>query len=183
MARVPLLATRGQLTPEAQRAFDQIAARRGKVVGPFQVLLHAPELAGRVGALGQYLRFEGTLPDDVREAAVLAAARELDCAFEWSSHATMARASGVADETIAAIAQRRGLEGVPDGQRVAIAFARESIRRHRVGDDVFAAAQAAWGTQGVVELVTTIGYYTMLAMVLNAADVPPDPGTPILPLP
>lgn len=180
MARVPLL-TRADLPPAAQRIHDQIGSRRGDVAGPFRVLLHSPELAERVGALGQYLRFEGILPADVREVAILAAAREMDCAFEWSAHEPMARAAGVPEQTMAAIAERRALEGLSASERTAIAFARESLQRHRVSDAVFAAAEAAWGTRGVVELVTTIGYYTMLATVLNAAEIPPDPGTPRLP--
>ena len=183
MARIPLLADRGQLSPEVQRIYDQIGSRRGGVVGPFQVLLHAPELAGRVGALGQYLRFEGKLPGDVREAAVLAAAREMDCVFEWSVHEPLARAAGVTDHAIAAIAERRSVEGLAPRERIPIALARESFQRHRVPDDLFAAAQREWGTPGVVELVTTIGYYGMLAMVLNAAEVQPDPGTPLLLVP
>jgi len=183
MTRLPLLADRDKLPPDAQRIYDQIGSKRGRVVGPFQVLLHVPELAGRVGAVGQYIRFEGKLPADVREAAVLAAARELDCAFEWSVHEPIARAAGVSGETIAAIAARRSLDGVPPPQRTAVAVARECLRRHGVSDELFAAAQAEWGVPGVVELVATIGYYAMLAMILNAADVSPDPGTPRLPLP
>ena len=183
MARVPLLARREELTPEAQRIYDQIGSKRRGVVGPFQVLLHAPELAGRVGALGQHIRFEGKLPEDVRETAVLAAAREMDCAFEWAAHDPLARAAGVPDRTIAVIAGRRALDGLAPRERVAIAFVRESFQRHRVSDELFAAAQVEWGTTGVVELVTTIGYYGMLAMILNAAEVEPDPGTPRLPLP
>ena len=183
MARVPLFEQRDQLSPPAQKAYDQIASSRGHVIGPFQVLLHSPELAGRVAALGQYIRFEGTLPVGVRETAVIAAAREMDCAFEWSVHESLARAAGVPDETIAVIAQRRGLDGLSARERIVIAFARESFQRHRVSDDVFAAALAEWGTPGVVELVTTIGYYGMLAMILNAAAVEPAPGTPRLPLP
>ncbi len=183
MARVPLLAERSQLSPEAQRIYDQIGSSRGGVVGPFQVLLHCPELAGRVAALGQYLRFEGTVPEDVRETAVLAAAREMDCGFEWSAHEPLARAAGVPERTITVIAERRGLDGLAHRERIAIAFVRESFQRHRVSDELFAAAQAEWGIPGVVELVTTIGYYGMLAMILNAAAVDPDPGTPRLPLP
>ncbi len=44
-------------------------------------------------------------------------------------------------------------------------------------------ARGHGGTRSAVELVTTIGYYGMLAMVLNAAEVQPNPGTPRLPLP
>ena len=82
MARVPLLEDREQLPPEAQPIYDQIATRRGNVPGPYQVLLHVPELAGRVGMVGQYIRFEGALPAAVRETAILAAARETNCVYE-----------------------------------------------------------------------------------------------------
>jgi len=180
--RVPLLADRDRLPPDAQRVYDQIGASRGGVVGPFQVLLHCPELAARVGALGQVIRFEGTLPADVRETAVLAAAREMDCAFEWSAHVGLARAAGVPERTIAVIAERRDSDGLAPRERIAIALTRESFQRHRIPDDLFAAAQAEWGTAGFVELVTTLGYYGMLAMVLNAAGVEPEPGTPHFPL-
>ena len=183
MARVPLLEDREQLPPEAQPIYDQIVATRGGLVGPFRVLMHVPELAGRVGALGQYLRFEGTLPEDVREAAVLATARELDCAFEWSVHEAIARAAGVSDGAVASIAHRSPLDGLPPRERIPIAFTRETFQRHRVSDELFAAAQAEWGTSGVVELVTTIGYYGMLAALLNAAEVPSGPDTPRLPMP
>jgi 4-carboxymuconolactone decarboxylase len=181
MTRVPLLAERERLSPEAQRIYDQISAKRGGLVGPFQVLMHVPELAGRVGAVGQYLRFEGKLPEAVREAAVLATSREFDCTFEWSVHEPMARAAGVSGGAIAAIAQRGPLDGLPPAERIPIAFARESLQGHRVSDQVFAAAQGEWGTGGVVELVTTIGYYGMLAAILNAAQVLPDPAAPRLP--
>ena len=176
MARVPLLADREQLSPEAQGVYDQIVSSRGHLVGPFQVLLHCPELAGRVGALGQYIRFEGTLPGDVREVAVLAAAREMDCAFEWSVHEPLARAAGVPDRTIAVVAERRRLEGLAARERIPIAFARESFQRHRVSEEIFAAAQAEWGTAGVVELVTTIGYYAMVGIFLKSFDVPTPTG-------
>jgi 4-carboxymuconolactone decarboxylase len=183
MARVPLLTRRELLPPDAQRIYDQIGAKRGGVGGPFQVLLHCPELAGRVGALGQTIRFEGTLPEEVRETAVLAAAREMDCAFEWSVHVGLARAAGVPDRTIVVIAERRGLEELSPRERIAVALARESFQRHRIPDALFAAAQAEWGIPGVVELVTTIGYYGMLAMILNAAGLEPDAGAPCLPSP
>lgn len=183
MARLPLLADRDQLSPDAQRAYDEISTSRGGAPGPFQALLHCPELAARVGALGHLIRFEGTLPADVRETAVLTAAREMDCAFEWAAHDPLARAAGVPDATIAVIAGRGSLEGLSPRERIAIAFTRECFQRHRVSDEVFAAAQAEWGIPGVVELVTTIGYYGMVAMILNAAEVEPDPGTPRLPPP
>jgi len=57
------------LTPEAKQVYDKITAKRGAVRGPFASLMHHPALAERVGDLGEYLRFGGTLPGDIRELA------------------------------------------------------------------------------------------------------------------
>ncbi|HEX6210011.1 MAG TPA: carboxymuconolactone decarboxylase family protein, partial [Methylomirabilota bacterium] len=55
------------LAPDARRVYEKISAKRGAVRGPFAALMHHPVLAERVGDLGEYLRFSGTLPGDIRE--------------------------------------------------------------------------------------------------------------------
>ncbi|HXH84355.1 MAG TPA: carboxymuconolactone decarboxylase family protein, partial [Candidatus Tectomicrobia bacterium] len=97
-ARVPLLESREGLSPAQQEAWDAIAESRGRVVGPFAVLLHSPEVARRVAALGHLLRFEGRLSAVERELAILAVARALDCQFEWAAHAPLARRAGVRED-------------------------------------------------------------------------------------
>ncbi|HXD96032.1 MAG TPA: hypothetical protein VN646_05800, partial [Candidatus Acidoferrum sp.] len=59
------------LEPDARRVYEKITVKRGAVRGPFASLMHHPVLAERVGDLGEYLRFNGTLPGDIRELAVL----------------------------------------------------------------------------------------------------------------
>ena len=180
MSRFPVL-SRADLSPEAQIIHDQIAESRGHVIGPFKVLLHSPEVAGRIGYLGHYVRFQSVLEPEVSELAILTVARANDCRFEWGAHHPLARKAGVRDEAIAAIAHRRGVEGLTERERLVITFGRELCEKHRVSPATFAAAQAAFGHQGVVELVVTLGYYGMIAAVLNAADVQPEPGMPSLP--
>ncbi len=180
MSRFPTLA-RADLSKEAQIIYDQIAESRGHVSGPFKVLLHSPELAGRTGYLGHYVRFQSILEPEVRELAILTVARANDCRFEWGAHHPLARKAGVRVEAIAAIAHRRGVGQLTDQERLVITFGRELCEKHRVSEATFAAAEAAFGHQGVVELIMTLGYYGMIAAVLNAADVQPDPGMPSLP--
>ena len=79
------------LAPDARRVYEKITAKRGAVRGPFASLMHHPVLAERVGDLGEYLRFGGTLPGDIRELAVLVTARAVDQPYEWVAHAKIAR--------------------------------------------------------------------------------------------
>ena len=85
MLRVPRITERSQVADEHGEIFDSITSSRGRVSGPFSVLLNSPETAGRAAHLGAYLRFDSTLPDDQRELAIITAAREFDCDYEWSA--------------------------------------------------------------------------------------------------
>ena len=51
-------------------------------------------------------------------------------------------------------------------------FCSELLETKRVGDDTFAAAKAAFGEQGVAEIIFTLGYYSMVSMLLNVDEYP-----------
>src|SRR5688500_11965892 len=106
MTRIPQLTNRDQVAAEAWPIFDAITASRGNVRGPFSVLMHSPEVAGRTAHLGTFVRFESSLPPAIRELTVMTAARESECAYEWAAHAAAARDAGVGVETIEAIKHR-----------------------------------------------------------------------------
>ena len=59
---------------------------------------------------------------------------------------------------------------------VSYAVASELVRDHRISDATYARARAAFGEQGVIELVSVVGYYCLVALVLNAFEVPLDAG-------
>ncbi len=67
------------LTTDAKAIYDKITAKRGPMRGgPYASLMHDPALAEKVGDLGEYLRFGGTLPGDIRELAILVTARSVN---------------------------------------------------------------------------------------------------------
>ncbi len=109
MARVPQITSKDQVAPDKQHIVDAIAGSRGRVSGPFAVLLHSPEIADRVAHLGAYIRFESTLSGAERELAICTAARECDCQYVWSDHAPLALQEGVRQETINVVASRGAL--------------------------------------------------------------------------
>ena len=166
MARIPLLDERENLSDAQRAVFDWIVESRGKMLRPFEVLLHVPEMARPTAELGHQIRYEGSLSDHDRELAIITAARAHSCEFEWDSHVGLARDAGVSEATIAAVRNRDGV-GPPDG--VIVAFARELCEGSTVADEAYGEALDRLGASGVVELSTLVGYYTLLAFVMNAA--------------
>ena len=181
MARIPEVTTKAQVPPDKHDIFDAIAASRGRVSGPFSVLLNSPESAGRTANLGSYIRFESTLAPAERELAIITTSREFDCGYEWSAHATLAKEAGVRDEAIDVVANKGDLSELTTDEALIVRYGRELFRDHRISDETFSAARHRFGDQGITELTATMGYYGMLACALNAFEVEPQPGTPTLP--
>lgn len=181
MARITQITERSQVDEGSQGIFDSIATSRGRVSGPFSVLLNSPEVAGRAAHLGAYIRFESTLTPSQRELAIITAAREFDCAYEWAAHASLAERAGVPTSTIDAIANGGDLSELSAEDALIVSYGRQILRDHRVSADTFEAARAKFGEQGVTDLTATIGYYGMLACALNAFEVEPSPDMPQLP--
>ena len=181
-ARVPLISRRDEVAPEHRAAFDAIAESRGRVAGPFSVLLHSPEVAKRAAHLGAYIRFESPLAGAERELAILATARAMDCRYEWAAHVPLASSAGVRTGAIAAIRARQ----VPGDLRAAeaeiVAYATGLLGVHRVEGGLFEGLRKRLGPRGMVELTATVGYYAMIACTLNAFDVEPEPGADLLPV-
>jgi 4-carboxymuconolactone decarboxylase len=164
---------RDALQPDQQRVFDAIASgpRRG-VPAPFHVLLHSAELADHAQRLGAMLRYRTGLPPQLSEIAILVTAKHWNADYEWHVHEREARAAGVAEEAIAAIAagQRPGLDG---DAALVHDFAATFYAKNDVDDELFQRAVERFGERTVVELTSILGYYSMLAILLRVFRVKP----------
>jgi len=181
MARVPQITERDQVPEDKRPIFDSITESRGRVGGPFAVLMNSPEVAGRAAHLGTFLRFETSLNPRQRELAIITAAREWDCALEWGGHVQIARQEGVREEAIEAVGKKGSVEGLTDDEKMIVEYGRELIRSHRVSEGTFSRAHKALGDRGITDLTATFGYYSLLACALDAFEVEAAPGVPALP--
>ncbi|QCS42506.1 carboxymuconolactone decarboxylase family protein [Natrinema versiforme] len=177
-SRIPTVSRRSQVPEDQHEQYDRIADTRETVSGPFPVLLNSPELAGRVGHLGTYVRFESSPSGRERELAILTTAREFDCAYEWAFHEPVARREGVPANAIEAVAREESLDKLADTDALVVRYGRELLREHAVSETTFQRAAAHFGSQGITDLTATIGYYSMLACVLNAFEVQPEDEPP-----
>lgn len=164
------------MTADQLRVHDKIVGgRRGNVQGPLLAALHNPELADRWQALGELLRFETSIPPRLSEVAILVTARRWSSEVEWSIHAPIARSAGVEEVWIDALRRGERPAGADPELLEVHDFADELIERGQVGDTTYAAVLDRWGEVGVVELTAIIGYYTLVAMTLNAHQLPVPP--------
>ena len=181
MARFQQITSREQVPPEGQAAFDAIVASRGGVTGPFTILMYSPEMAARTAHLGAYVRFEQNLPPVESHVAFIAAVREFDCRYEWGTWSLAAARLGVSKETIDLIGNRAPLESFSEKEGLIVRYTRELVSNHRVSQPVFDAMRQLLGDKGLVELTGAIGYFSLLACVLNGFEVDPKPVWPELP--
>jgi 4-carboxymuconolactone decarboxylase len=179
MARVPLITSKDQVASEHHATVDAIIGSRGALHGPFSVFLHSPEIAGRVAHLGAYVRFEGTLDMRVRVLAAMVVAREFEAEYVWGAQTGGARRQKVPETTITAIRENT-LTGVPPEDAMIIEYTRTLLRKHRIPAAMDKAMRDRFGNDQMTQLTGAIGYYTMLAMTVNACELEAAPGAEVL---
>jgi len=159
---------------EAQRAvWDKVVSGpRGQVIGPLRAAIHNAELAGRWSAFGEALRFNTSLPKRISELAICVTGRRWSSQVEWWVHARVAAESGVSPAVLEAIRTGQPPHFDKADEALTYDFARAIHHEGNVPDALYAVARETFGVRGVVELVSLIGYYTMVSMTLNLHGVP-----------
>ena len=177
MARVPYV-ERDELNAEGQEIYDRIRRDRNadKVGLQFRALLNSPQAAGYLTSMGAVLRFKSALPENLKEFAITVLAREWNSDIEWTAHAALAAKVGVSAASLEAIRSGRGLAALSADEQLVARFVHQLLRDKNVTDDVFAAAQKLLGTQGVVDLTLTCGYYSAINIAQIALKPEMDPG-------
>ena len=163
-----------QMNDAQKRAAAVLTAgpRKG-VFGPFIPLMRSPELMDRMQRVGEYLRFNNTIPGKLNEFAILVTARHVMNQFEWVVHHPLAIKAGVASATVDALGQGRRPTGMPQDEALIHDFCTELLSTSYVSDATYARALAMFGEQGIVDLVGTVGYFVAICLVMNAAQTPP----------
>jgi 4-carboxymuconolactone decarboxylase len=175
---------RDRMSDAQLAAADELAAgpRKG-VKGPFIALLRSPELMARLQKVGEFLRFQSSLPVRVSEFATLVVARQWTEQFEWFTHVPLALKAGTAAETIRALSEGHRPASMGAQEALVYDFATGLAADHSVSDALYRACVDSLGEQGVLELIGLVGYFTLISMVLNVARTPADVVEGVAPLP
>lgn len=140
--------------------------------GPFNAWLRSPELGERLQKVGEYIRFNTSLPLRLNEFAILITARHWTSQYEWYAHLPLALKAGLDPKIADQLALNKRPAGMKDDEAAVYDFCTQLHRTKKVGDAAYKRAIALFGEKGVMDLIGVSGYYTAVSMTLNVAEVP-----------
>lgn len=171
MSRLPHLRPE-ELSAEQQRLSDEIGgARSGAVGGPFAVWLRTPEIAGAANQFGNVLR-NGRLDRRLFQLMTLIVARNWSAQYEWHAHVKYAPKVGIAPAVVEAIRDRRPPPFERDDERLLYEIVTQLMETHDLLPATYERGVAHFGLEIFIELITGIGFYTTVAIMLKAFDAP-----------
>jgi 4-carboxymuconolactone decarboxylase len=149
----------------------QVVSESGVLTGPFNAMVHAPDVGRNVASLGAVLRFGTSMNRRLTEVVILTVASRWKAEFEWWAHARLAREAGVADAVVDAIGRGEEPAFEADDERIVYTVARELTTTGRISQEHYDAAAELLGETAMVELVSLCGYYSLISFLLNSFDV------------
>jgi 4-carboxymuconolactone decarboxylase len=158
--RVPLIRGHDDLPHrEHQHFLDRVVRTRGRIAGPFQVLLHSPDVADRVAAVGEVLLYGAALTPRIKALTQQTAAHEWNCSYAWAFSVRNGDASATAGE---------------DGKLLSD-FCLQLLRgNHHVSEETYRATVDRFGVPATVQIAATLGYFVMQSCVLNTFQIEPE---------
>ncbi len=177
--RYPQLQT-SDFTPRQKEVADAIQSgpRGGGLRGPFNALLRAPELCDLVQRVGAYVRYGSSIPAALNELAICMAGRKWTAQYEFYAHRTLAIDAGLNPAILDAVANGTTPAGMSADETIVYNFVTALLSNGSVPDAQYQPAVDRFGENGVMDLVGAVGYYTIVSMVLNVADVQLPDGEP-----
>jgi 4-carboxymuconolactone decarboxylase len=165
--RLPTIAPEQYTAEQKKAAEDFLAARKVPVFGPFEPMMHSPEVMSIARSTGDYLRYHSAIGNTLSELVILVTAREWSQDYEWYVHQPIALKAGISKDIADAIADGRRPVAMSADEETVYDFTVELQKNKRVSDATFSRAEQRFGKKGVVDMVAISGYYTSLAMQLN----------------
>ena len=169
--RIEKIAPEDYTDVQAAAVADALGGR-GFLPSPFQIWLHSPALAERIGALGTYLTTSSALSKREYEIAVVVVARRLNSPYVYEAHLRGAEKAGNPPAVIEALRAGCVPEFATERERAVYEISATSEGAEPASDAVFDAAVAALGRDGLADLLGLIGYYTAVSVAMKLHRVP-----------
>lgn len=155
---------------------QEVVAANGSL-NVFRMMMHSPSLGPGVLALGDVVLRRNSLPDTLRELAIVRVGRVYGAAYEVHHHERIARFVGLGDEALD-VAQT-GSAGALSGPEAAVLAATDRLlARHTLDEAERDELSAFLTVNQLADLVITVGFYQLVCAFLNTFEVGIEGETP-----
>ena len=153
----------------------RVAAEKLPPLNIMKMFLNAPTNAIPLLVFGQSILTKQELDDHLRELAILRVAHLTGANYEWTQHVPLAKETGVTDAQVEAIPQGAGSDAFNEVEKKVIRFTDEVTQDVKASAETFAALEKDLGPRQMVELALAIGFYGMVARVMESFEVELEP--------
>lgn len=147
----------------------------------FRTLARHPKLLKRWLVFGNHVLAKSTLPERERELAILRVGWRCGAEYEFGQHTVIARRCGITDDEIVALTGELADGGWSEGDRTLLVAVDELHDDQCITEQTWSALAQRWSDQQLLDLIFTVGQYTLVSMALNSVGVPLDDGVPGFP--
>src|SRR5690554_4185286 len=173
--------SRPRIEPTAEEDWDDetraLLDRVGRL-NIFTTLAHHPKLLKRWLVFGGHVLAKSTLPERERELAILRVGWRCGAEYEFGQHTVIARRCGITDDEILALTGEPADGGWSEADRTLLAAVDELHDDQCITEKTWTALAQCWSDQQLLDLIFTVGQYTLVSMALNCVSVPLDDGIP-----
>ena len=178
MTRLPPI-SEDKLTASQTRVLEAIKnSPRGDIpmTGPFGVWLRAGAIGDAIQNLGASLRYGTTLDEKVKEFAICVVGHHYKAKFEFAYHERLALKSGISEEILNDLKNNDMPSFTEERLNLTYQISKQLLGSHSISDELYQQGFDEFGEQGMIELVSLVGYYCLVSLTLNSFQIPLDEG-------
>lgn len=180
MPRVPLIQKEEALSP-IKEMFQKMEKNGFRILNLFKVVARSPHMGRDFLKLGNAILFKGELSPRLRELAILRVGNLTRASYEWTQHVPIALKAGARQEQIDGMGTWPESRMFDEQERAVLQYTDEVVMNVRASDEAFSRLRDFLKEREIVELTVTIGYYGMVARVLESMDIELEDGMKTIP--
>jgi 4-carboxymuconolactone decarboxylase len=161
-----------RLSPEQKQAIDALLQGRGRLLTPYRVWIHSPYVAQAMERLGTFLNKKSSLSEREVELGIVLTAKHWAGEYVFEVHVKTCLGLGYPREVMDAIRNGQTPRLENPRERSIYELAQIAQQPGPGSDEVFDAAVANLGRDGLAEALALFGYYSAVAIAMKLHRVP-----------
>jgi 4-carboxymuconolactone decarboxylase len=177
--RVKPIALSAMTAEQREMVAGQI--RDGKLPNLYGTMINHPGLYKPRLTFGSYIQRDSSLSPKSRELLIMRTGWNIKAEYEWAHHVSYAKDAGLTDAEIARIAEGPKAKGWSEEHAALLQAADELRREAFISDATWKTLAKYYQPKQLVEIIYTVGGYTMTGLAINSLGIQIEEGYPRFP--